>query len=341
MPCKYQVEILLPSDPLAEWDRFVDESPQGCIFCRSWWLEAVCPRGFEILTLRRGDRIIAGMPLVASRKWGCATVHMPQLTQTLGVLLRPSVKQTYEKRLSYEMDVLGSLIEAIPKFDCFSVNFHYSLTNWLPFYWAGYEQTTRYTYVLPDIVTDLERVLSGFAHMKRKNIRKAEKLVEVREDLPAEDFYANHSMTLRKQGDSISYSYELFKKIYDATYGNHAGKVWYAIDDQQNIHAAVFIIFDSKSAYYLISSIDPEYRKSGAVALLLREAIAYVSQHTKRFDFEGSMIRGVESSFRKFGAIQTPYFRISKVRSPLLWVYGEVRRGAKVVRDCIRGKTRA
>ena len=313
---KYEVGILRPSDSLDEWDRFVDESPQGCIFCRSWWLEAVCPNGFEILTLRKGGKIVAGMPMVISRKWGYTTVHMPQLTQTLGALLAPSNRKTYEGRLSHEMDLLESLVEAMPKFDHFSVNFHYNFTNWLPFYWAGYKQTTRYTYVLPDL-TDLDRVFSGFAHMKRKNIKKAEKLVEVREDLSAEDFYANHLMTLRKQGKVISYSYELFKRIYDATYGNCSGKTWYAVDSQQNMHAAIFVVFDHKSAYYLISSIDPDYRNSGAVTLLLRDAIAYVSQYTKRFDFEGSMIRGVEFSFRKFGAIQTPYFNISKDNRPL------------------------
>ena len=30
-------------------------------------------------------------------------------------------------------------------------NFHYGITDWLPFYWEGYRQTTRYTYMLKDI----------------------------------------------------------------------------------------------------------------------------------------------------------------------------------------------
>ena len=95
MSSKYEVEILDPSsDSLAEWDCFVDESPHGCIFCRSWWLEAVCPGEFEILTLRKDGRIVAGMPVVISHKWGYTTVHMPQLTQTLGALLVPASRKT-------------------------------------------------------------------------------------------------------------------------------------------------------------------------------------------------------------------------------------------------------
>jgi hypothetical protein len=68
----------------------VDESPQGTIFCRSWWLDAVCPNGYEILVLRKGDRIAAGMPLVWCRRFGYEAISMPPLTQTLGLLLEPS-----------------------------------------------------------------------------------------------------------------------------------------------------------------------------------------------------------------------------------------------------------
>jgi len=312
----YEVEILSSHDSLEEWDRFVDESPQGCIFCRSWWLKAVCPNGFQVLTLRRGGRIIAGMPLPVSHKWGYTAISMPPLTQTLGVLLSTSRATTYEGRLSDEMEVLDALTKAVPEFRFFSMRFHYTLTNWLPFYWAGYRQTTRYTYAIDDL-TDLDKVFANFAHSKRKNIKKAEQLVTVRNDLSPEDFYANHVMTLGKQGESIGYNYDLFRAIHNAAIENSAGKIWYAIDEHENIHAAIFVVFDSKSAYYLISTIDPEYRNSGAATLLLRDAITWVSQYTRRFDFEGSMIRGVEHSFRKYGAVQTPYFSITKDNRPL------------------------
>ncbi len=313
----YDVNILRHCDSLEEWDRFVDDSPQGCIFCRSWWLKAVCPNGFEILILRKAGRIVAGMPLPAFRKWGYTIIGTPQLTQTLGVLLLPSTKTTYRDRFSDEVGVLEALVEAIPKFSYFSVKFHYSFTNWLPFYWDGYQQTTRYTYAINDL-TDLNKVFSNFAYSKKKNIKKAEQLVTVHNDLSVKDFYANQAMTLSKQGESISYKYGLFKRVYDAVFENSAGRIWYAVDGQKNIHAAIFVVFDKKSAYYLISSIDPDYRSSGATTLLLREAIIYVSQYTKRFDFEGSMIRSVEHSFRKFGAVQTPYFNITKDNRHLL-----------------------
>ena len=71
-------------------------------------------------------------------------------------------------------------------------------------------------------------------------------------------------------------------------------------------------------AYDLISTINPNFKHSGASTLVIKKAIEYVSSLTSKFDFEGSMIEPVENSFRQFGSIQKPYFLISKVNSKLL-----------------------
>lgn len=262
------------------------------------------------------------------RGLGYNMIYTPQLTQTLGVLLPPRTSEKYERGLSKEMKILNELVRVIPSFSYFRMQFHFSFTNWLPFYWTGYKQTTLYTYVIPDL-TDLERVFTNFAHSKRQNIRKAEKVVSVFTDLSAEDFYANNVFTLRKIGEPIVFSFDHFRRIYDAAHRNGCGKTWYALDDQKNIHAAIFVVFDKKSAHYLVSTIDHDFRSSGAPTLLLRDAIAYVSQYTKQFNLCGSVIRGVENSFRKLGAIQRPYFSISKGNSILGLLYAVKTRGMR------------
>jgi hypothetical protein len=312
----YDVQVLTASDDLDAWDAFVDTSPQGSVYCRPWWLQAVCGDEFGILTLRDGSGIVAGMPFRHVRRWIFRHALMPPLTQVLGVLLAPSKKTSYEGRLSEETNVLSAVVEAMPRFDICHLRCHYNFTNWLPFHWAGFTQTTRYTYVIPDL-TDLEKVYSEFAHSKRKNVRKAEGLVEVHEDLPADALYANHVLTLSKQGQRIAYEQDTLERIVRAADAHESGKSFYALDADANMHAAILVVFDRHSAYYVISSIDPDFRNSGAATLLVRDAIAYASRHTSRFDFEGSMIPGVEQSFRKFGARQTPYFVLRRDSRPL------------------------
>ena len=119
----YVSTILKQDDSLEDWDSFVDESPQGSIFCRSWWMKAVCRDGFYILVVRKSGRIVAGLPLPFSRNLGLTRVTMPELTQTMGVLLLPTTKKTYEGRLSEEMQIMDAIIEAIPRFNHFSLAF--------------------------------------------------------------------------------------------------------------------------------------------------------------------------------------------------------------------------
>lgn len=241
-------------------------------------------------------------------------IGMPQLTQNVKLWIKYTDSNKPESRLSQEKSVITELIQQLPAFDSLSLNLYHSLTNWLPFYWRGFSQTTRYTYVI-DNLTDLEAVFGSFSHAKRKNIKRAEALLKAGPELGAREFFEHHEMTLAKGGEKIQYEYMLLKNIFKAASAHHCGKVFTAVDLQMRIHAAIFIIWDSVQAYYLISSIDPDFRDSGAATYLIKRAIEHVSPFTKRFDFEGSMIEGVENSFRQFGTVQVPYFQVWKKQS--------------------------
>src|SRR3972149_6879963 len=84
-----------PADAIAGYHAFVDSSPQGIMYCKTWWLEALVPGRWEILVLRGGPAIRAAWPLVYSR--GGQSIGLPPLTQKLGVLYAPSAAR-YAKR---------------------------------------------------------------------------------------------------------------------------------------------------------------------------------------------------------------------------------------------------
>ena len=301
-----------------EYREFCKKEKDIPIFSKDWWLDSVCGKdNWDVVLVEKGGQIVASLPYYKTKKAIFDIITMPKLTQTMGVYIKYHEGQKYEKKLSYEKEILNQLIDSLPKVDMFSQNFHYNITNWLPLYWKGFSQVTRYTYVIEDL-TDLDCVFNSFNHAKRKNIKKAEKIVTIKFDLSAKEFYNNHTMTLAKQGAKIVYDFELFKNIYKNGYENNSARTIYAIDKDGNIHGALFIIWDDNSAYDLISTIDPDFRNSGSASLLVKEAIKFVSEKTNKFDFEGSMIENVENSFRQFGATQKSYFNISKTNSKLL-----------------------
>jgi hypothetical protein len=209
---------------------------------------------------------------------------------------------------------MGWLVELearLPRYRSLTITCHPTFVNWLPFYWAGYHQTTQYTYIYPSI-RDHEGLLEELDHSKRKNLNKAAKEVGIDDAVTIDGLYDHHTATLKKQGATISYPRDYLRRIHAAA-GEVGGAILRrAVDAKGAVHAIVFMVYDRKSAYYLVSSIDPDFRNSGSATLLVLRAIEALSAFTDRFDFEGSMIPGVERSFRKLGARQTPYFQITR-----------------------------
>jgi len=294
--------------------KWSNAEPSVPIFSKGWWLDAIAPGTWSSVIIENKEAILAAMPFTLKAKAGFTLLGQPPLTQNLGPWIRPSSGK-YSKRLAREKDLMEALIEGLPKYDRFQQHWHYNINNWLPFYWKGFTQTTRYTYVIENI-SNIDDTFSNFDHSKRKNIKKAEQLIKVVWDISPDTFYENHKMTLSKQGQNISYGYSLFSRLYDAAYSNNSGRTLAAYDYSGNLHAALFIVYDTMSGYDLISTIDTDFRNSGAASLLVFEAIKYVSElGISKFDFEGSMIEPVERSFRQFGAVQKPYHSVSKTPS--------------------------
>lgn len=297
-----------------EWDAFVDKSAQGSVYCKSWWLDAVCPDAYELIAVRRDGLIRAGMALPVARAGGRPSVRMPPLTQTLGPLLWLPCGQKYGSQLSYEMKILRELVAAIPASDEFFVNCSQQFTNWLPFHWAGYSQTTRYSYQIDDL-TDLPAVFEGMSDKTRNIIRKAEKAgirVEECDDLQAA--LPLFEMTYTRQGMSFPYDPALIERI-DRGASAHAGrKIFLARDNTGRPHAAIYIVHTPRCAYYVMQGTDPELRASGAPLLAHWRAIQFAATVSQRYDFVGSMMENVERVFRSFGAVQKPYFSIYRSR---------------------------
>lgn len=287
------------------------------IFSKDWWLDAVAGDDWDVAIVEKNGEVIATLPFVKKRKMVFDIISMPKLTQNLGIWVKYPENQKYANRLSFEKEIYTQLIEQLPYFDYFCQNFHYSMTNWLPFYWKGFKQTTRYTYVIEDL-TDVDKIFKSFRENIRTDIRKAAKKVKVISNDDIELFYNVNKLTFERQSLKIPYSLEFLINLDSVLQQRNARKIFFAKDQQDRIHSAIYIVWDENSAYYLMGGGDPNLRNSGATSLLIWTAINYISDKTRRFDFEGSMIESIERFFRAFGAVQKPYFQITKTNSKLL-----------------------
>ena len=279
------------------------------LFQQPWWLRAVAPRSWGVVEGWIGGELRARMPYTVERRMGLTLLKMPPLTQTLGPWFAP-VNAKYATQLTRQKELMNELLAQLPPFDHFHQNFHPSVSNWLPLYWRGFRQTTRYTYVLSDL-SDTEAIWDDCTTAVRNQVRRARESVEVRTGLTVERFLDLHEATFRRQGLPMPYGRDVVRRVDRSCAAQGARRIIYAEDASGRLHAAAYVVWDERCAYYLMGGSDPQLRGSGAMSLVLWEAIRFAATVAKSFDFEGSMLEPVERFFRGFGAVQTPYFEVT------------------------------
>ncbi|MDA3866835.1 MAG: GNAT family N-acetyltransferase [Salinivirgaceae bacterium] len=279
------------------------------IFLQPWWLDAVCNDNWDVVLVQKGQHIHAAMPYSLSHNGRYSM--QPMLTQFLGPYIKYPDDQKYATRLSFEKKTMEQLINSLPNFAYFKQNFSPTFVNWLPFYWNGFKQTTRYTYIISKLF-DSASVWREMAGSIRRNIQKAKKELTVSLSEDIEIFYALNKKTFERQEKKIPYPFDLVRAIDTACLEHGVRKIYMAYDSEGQLHAAIYVVFDSNTAYYLMGGSDPELRSGGATALLMWTAIQDALQMNLDFNFEGSMIKPIERYFSSFGSVQQQFFTIEK-----------------------------
>ena len=315
---------LLKMNNKKRYEHFCETQDDLPIFYQHWYLDVVCGEvNWEVLLAEKGGKIVAVFPYFIKHLGPFSYVTMPMLCKFMGPYLIPEYRNS-----RHERRIIKNLIEQLPNFSYFNQSCHYDLKDWLPFHWKNFIQTTKYSYTIEGL-DDLEKVLSGFVADYRNNkLKKANQLVSLSYDRSLEEFYTVSKMSFDRQKMSFPISFDFVKK-YDAVLEKHQSrKIFFAVDKAGQIHSVVYLIWDERSAYFLIAGDDPKLRSSGASIFLVWEAIQFTKNTLGLdcFDFLGSMIPSIEKVRRNFGARQKPYFEIKKYNSLIFKILDQIRK---------------
>lgn len=280
------------------------------IFEQPWWLDIVAKGNWSAVTIEENDEIIARWPYVLKKNLFFSQIKMPKLTQTLGIWIKQN-KKTANEDLSFQKDIVEKLLAKIPSSSSFLIALDSSFKYFLPFCWKGFTIKPMVTYKITDLA-NLDDIYSNFNKTAKKNINSSKNKVTIKEEPDVQVLIDMLDITFKSQKRKSPIDPTLILEIDKACKKQNAGKFLTAIDNQGNIHACSYFIYDQNTFYYLLSASNPEYRTSGAQSLILWEAIKFASEVSKEFDFEGSMIEGIEKFFRQFGAKPVVYYQISK-----------------------------
>lgn len=316
-----------------KWDDFVENSPQGSIFFKSYWLKVVS-NDFRILICEENDKLVGGIPLPSL--YG-KFYKDPKLTPQLGILLSSTNKKAkYSTNISKEIEIITALVDRLPDFKQFNYNFNYNFTNFLPFIWKDFDVTAKYTYVLEDL-SNLDQVYNNFQYDIKYSIKRAEKNnISVSSEYSIKDFYEINKKTFDRQKIEIPYTLEFLEELDKVLNEHNNRKIFFAVDSDKRVIAAAYILYDDRCSYYLMGGADPEYRNTGAQTLLLWESIKFSATVSKKFDFEGSMVKNIERVFREFGGTQKVIFNVKKSDFITETVYRILRKNKNLIRKIMK-----
>lgn len=283
------------------------------IFLTDWWLEAVCAgKQWDVALSRDSDgNIQAAMPYLLCKRAGLRYVVMPQMTQIGGIWLREDIAGNEELVRTVCEDFTRQLADL--KLNYYYQHYPVGSPAVEPLKALGFTVKERVTYRIEDL-SDLDKVINAFSKNKKRQLQKALAL-HADTAMSAEEFYRFHEQCLREQGKKISYTREFLLLLERKANRLEQCRIL-TIRNADNVAlAAVFLVWDAQSMYYLIPCYSPAYKDSGAGALLALEAIKYAREKQVLFDFEGSMIRGVANHYRQFGSTPSLYYSVERYYS--------------------------
>ena len=305
---------LVKENEFDEWDKLVEE--HGTVFQSIKWTQIFEPNIRRVGIFNKNDELIGGFIYFEKKIANLKFFRNPFYTPQIG----PFFKLRAQKKLG-KLEELRSILEAVVNFineekpAIVSLALSPSIIDTLPFYWANYKVTVNYTYRLDLTSLDTEEFIRGMDVKRRNDIKKVQK----------EGVFIERSKNVSIFIPLVQKSFERQKKAYPKEIIEEILKKFppgqssfLLIVMQKEIPVAgVYVIYDSTTAFNLITGFDDEIAQRGVMSFALFEAIKEAKKlGLKIFDFEGSVVPSIEKFYRGFGGDLVPYYRVNKAWLP-------------------------
>ncbi len=287
-------------------------------------METVCEgKQWDVLLSQRDGHIEGALPYLIGRKFGMKYILQPQLTQICGPWYNHPDTQLVQQSsnqaiIDFEHRIGGDLAAQLNALGARVCIMHFSptVTDWLPFRWAGYQQTTRYTYRFTSIAAP-DALFAAASRGRKQNMADVESCCTLDIHFDPSQFARMHCEYFeRKKGEDLL-SQELIEHVCRTALERGQGLLWALRNTEGKPVNVSFVVYDDRCAYALMSAITPEAPRNSQTYLFW-QIIRHLSGKTQAFDFEGSMDKGNEYFYRTFGTTQTPFFEVSRFRPRFL-----------------------
>ena len=287
------------------------------IFASKKWL-SIYGNTLTLIGIYKDEhQLIGGFYFLNTKKYGLTFLKLPPYTPHCGLFFTSDSKNNssinnFSKELMNELCIFFSY----EKSALTVLAFPYTIIDFQPFIWEKYKVIPNYTYRI-NLERNIEDIKSNFDSKNRNVISKAIKEgVIVKENaLSKEELYEFFIDSLNTTDANI---YETELKNVFMKFSDDTNSFSLSAYKNNELLGNVFCVFDKNTCYYLLGGVNKKSGVQGVNNLLIQKSIEMAKDLScKTFDFEGSMLKGVEKFFRSFGPDLVPYFTVNKASLPL------------------------
>ena len=299
-------------------DLFIEKcEPIVGVFGSKKWLSIYGDKLSIIGIYKDEHQLIGGFYYLNSKKFGLTFIKLPPYTPHCGLFYCSESKNTSSVN-NFSKEIMNEVCTYFlnQKSSLSILAFPSNIIDFQPFIWNKFKVIPNYTYRI-NLNQSLETIQSNFDSKNRNVINRAikEGVIITENTLSKTELFNFFTETLHTT-DANVYAQEL-KNIFHV-FANDSNS--FSVEATKNgvLLGSVFCVFDKKVCYYLLGGVNKKSGIQGVNNLLIQTSI----QKSKElgcsiFDFEGSMIKGVEKFFRSFGGELVPYFTVNKAILPL------------------------
>jgi hypothetical protein len=307
---KYEIRFLKPEE-YDLWDKFVDESPQGTIFSKTYWLSNTAQK-FSITGCFRDSILIAGIPFEEKKKGPLKFLRNPKLTQFLGFHFNKTKEFQGNNELFEEKNIVLEILRFLEKqFNFIAINNNYLINDIRPFIWNDYHVEVRFSYMIK--LDNINQIYQNMEYRVKYDVKKCEKsniIIKPTDDL--QTFYDIHASTYKMQNLKCPESFEQIKKLYLNLKKLGEAQLFFA-QNNNDILSTSLIVWHEKVAYYLMGGVNRDFRHFGSSNFLMWYILQELAKKNVDFiDLYGANSPRIALFKRGFGGKLDHYFRVLK-----------------------------
>lgn len=270
------------------WDTCIDNSLNGLIYARSWYLDHICTNWDAIVL----DNYEAVLPLPWRKKMGIKYVYPPVFAQQLGLFCTKAVNAGIVNECLQLASKHFKFIELYINQPILSEN-NKVCTNYILHLDKDYETIKQQ--LSGRFIQSLKRAARYSMHYKAAD-EEYHNILDIYQQQ-----YAEKSGTTPE--DLLN-----LKNIFGALLSKNRLHVRNVINDRSDLLASVILMEDNNRLYNIINIIEPNGRTLEANYFLYNEVLKEFSNQNFVLDFEGSDLPGVAKFYQKFNAVYEPFY---------------------------------